>query len=874
MGFFHNEAKATPAVARNRAPAPQKRGGRGGHIPIASMNQLGCTACPRNKDKDSRSPKMNPTGPNSSSIYVLHSAPLVEDDNADEYGKSPGSAVIVRKLRKLGVTPIQHSIVRCMLPEGRTREPLVEEVECCRGYVTSEIEQARPTVIVGVGDAVLAWANGLNNILNFRGSPMVIRVGRHVCWFVPVLFPNFAYKKENARGAKEYELILEQDLEVALQLTAKPVPTFYDKPYDRGINMITGSAPGDIVRLEDAFQEMLAEPEFGLDYETNALRPWGKDPKIWTAAIGTFDKTWAFPIDHPEGWGTDSRIKKVRGMWGEFLVQSRLKIAHNLPFEMEWTNFFYGDLPLRLTEWDDTMSMAHTLDARQGTKSLGVQTLMAFGFNVKEQSHIDTKRILDYPLPDVLRYNGMDSKWTHKLAQFLRPRIADNPRYQWEHDRKVRLAPTLVLSQAKGVPVDVPFAEKYLQELTERTKTIELKIQRCPEVVKYRHQFGTFSPTNTEHVLKLLRDVCKREEIAEEDWRTGTVRYTTEEDALAKIPEDEVPSAALTLQHRGLEKLKGTYLSPIATGRVVAPDGRIHTQYSAMVAVTGRLNSEDPNLQNIPIRTAEGRRIRHAIFAERDQWITALDYGQIEARVIGMASEDDNLCRYLWTAYDIHGFWADRFVKAYPKIKDHIVKQFKVDWDEKGRKTLRQEAKNGWVFPQFFGAHHSSCAKALHIPDDVAEDLAKEFWDEFRGVKRWQDQLIEGYYKKLYVETLTGRRRRGIMTKNELINHPVQGTAADIVTGAMCDLSELAFIEGDPELQPNLNIHDDLTNWIADASLDTKIPRIAKVMCRHRFPFMIVPINVEVKLGVRWDEMEEIAVYRSNDLYNMESPYK
>src|ERR1019366_3259959 len=131
--------------------------------------------------------------------------------------------------------------------------------------------------------------------------------------------------------------------------------------------------------------------------------------------------------------------------------------------------------------------------------------------------------------------------------------------------------------------------------------------------------------------------------------------------------------------------------------------------------------------------------------------------------------------------------------------------------------------KNKWVFPQLFGASMQSCAESLHLPDYVTQELGQEFCDDFQGVKKWQDTLLRSYEKNLYVETLGGRKRRGPMTKNEIINHPIQGTALDIVTAGMNGISEYSDMHGDDEIHPILNVHDDLTFMMSDAGLETKI---------------------------------------------------
>ena len=479
--------------------------------------------------------------------------------------------------------------------------------------------------------------------------------------------------------------------------------------------------------------------------------------------------------------------------------------------------------------------------------------------------------MLEYPLKEVLRYNALDTKWTDKLRRHQAEKLAKDPMQLREYERKVKLAPTLVITETAGVPIDFQYARALEDSLTKQATDIEAKVRRCPEVKEYASRFGSFSPTNADHVLKLMKDVCRRDEVRVEDKRSGAIRWTSDEEALSKIPAKEVPSASLILEHRAVSKLLGTYVAPVISRKIICPDDMMRCKYSSMVAVTGRLAAEDPNLQNWPKR--KHKEIRGMVAAPDGEIFLACDYGQIEFRVVGMASEDENLVRACWTGYDVHKFWAERMVALYPSIKDYIVETFNVDWEEKGLKTLRQEAKNGWVFPQLFGSSVKSCAEQLHLPDYVAEDLAAEFWDEFRDVKKWQEKLLKSYEKNLYVETLGGRRRRGPMTKNEIINMPIQGTAADIVTEAMNAVSELSYETDNYEIQPRINVHDDLTYLMREQALNTNVEIIAREMCRHRFDYINVPLVVEAQIGKRWHELKEINVYRSDEIFNLENPY-
>jgi len=872
MGFLFNPIKKEQAQQK-RAPARPK------DIPIQSLNRMGCSVCPRDKDQSIMTPKMEADGSDSPLVYLLGSAPSLEEDEkgrrwVDAAGRAVtrqfGDKVMRNDVRSSGVT-------QCLgADEGEHGQVRVDavEVECCRGRIVADIERTRPLVLVTVGEEALRWATGQGSAMVNRGTWIAAKIGKHSCWVYPLLYPNFVHK--NSYSKSEYELALEHDVDALMHKLDRELvkpPKVYDKPYDQGITQITGQEPGDFQRLEEAFHRLMQLKKGGLDLETNAISPYIRDPQILTAAIGNFKDTVAFSIDHPMGWGSEAQMKRVRGAFGEFLLYSGKKVAHNLSFEMQWLGFLYGWKLLRMTEWEDTMGMCHTLDEREGTKSLDYQTLINFGFNLKAQSKVDVridKWWLKFPLPQILRYNGMDTKWTDLLEDHLHPVILASDVLNEEYERKLRMTPTLVMITDKGFPTDLDYAQKLSDANQKKLGVLEAKIRRTPEVEEYTRRFGSFSPTNANHVLALLKTVLKRPEVRVE--KRGESKDTTGEAVLSILPVDEVPSAPLIVEHREITRNESNYILPVLEGKLISHDKRLHPSYSSMVAVTGRLSSE---AHNWPKR--KHKEVRGIVSTEHlpgKVWICPCDYGQIEFRVAGMLSEDKNLVKYCWTSYDVHKYWAQRIVDEYGEIKDYIVEAFQVDWDEKGLKTLRQEAKNGWVFPQIFGSSVRSCAEQLHVPLDIMEDLAEEFWDEFAGVKRWQEKVLTSYARNLYVETLGGRRRRGPMTRNEAINMGIQGTALDIVTAAMDRLSEISLEEDDDEYQCNFNGHDDLTFLLQDQTMEQKLNRIVLEMCRPRFDYINVPLVVEVSCGTRWHDVKGIGVYRSDILFGTPNPYK
>jgi DNA polymerase-1 len=357
---------------------------------------------------------------------------------------------------------------------------------------------------------------------------------------------------------------------------------------------------------------------------------------------------------------------------------------------------------------------------------------------------------------------------------------------------------------------------------------------------------------------------------------TKEKKFTTEEAVLNEViknhPEksDAVQLVKALIELREASGTKSKYIDALKIGEencVVYPDGLIHTNFNTFFAETGRLSSDDPNLQNFPKRDAETKEVRRSLAAGPGQLDLTFDYGQIQARAIAMLSLDKVFIKALWERWDVHGDWAKRLAYEYPSR----IGGKKFLTDKKVMKDFRTDIKNQWTFPLFFGATARSVSGYLQIPQDIIEEQIEEFWKMFPEAKNWQDNLIRFYQKNGYVECMTGRRRRGPLTTNQLINAPVQGTAAEIVLDAMSRLSEM----GDPEVQPEINIHDDFTFLrVPVERVDAIAEKVIDAMLRVPFKWAhIVPITVEMSMGKNWCDLEElkddagktVSVYSSDD---------
>ena len=875
MAFFYNEQRSE-VKARSR----------GRHDEVLSperIKELGCKVCPLNKEEGRLcTPKMQPSGSEKPLVYVLGEAPgETEDEKGEPFVGKSGQ--LLRK--HLTSSLVRHTrfnnVIRCH-PEGN-RDPEALEVQACRGYVEDDIARTKPKVILGTGNFPLEWVVGRKGISHWRSRIFPVKVQDHVCWYYAVNHPSFVLhnrwkdRKGNERES-EHDAMFKMDMRRLVDMVLDdtvPTAKVYDKDFDKGIVIIDGtSQTRDFNLLEDCLNEIAGFDTAGIDLETKNLRPFNNDSKILTCSVGSFNRSVAFPVEHPKGWNSTYQ-RKVVGLLGEYILKSRRKVAHHVGFELEWLSWYYGFDNMMKTEWGDTMAQAWGLVPHFNGKMLKLETLtiLRFGFNLKAISDIDFEKILDYDLRFLLTYNGMDTKWTDLLFHVQEPLVQSDSSARNEYERQMRLVPATVASQIKGLYISQQVSDQLNSDFISKISRLERQIHRTPEVEKYKSRFGEFNAGSSDHVIRLMGEICKRDEIKKKGDK-GEDKFSGDESALSAIPAREVPSAPLILEYRSVVKMKSTYIDPLNLkmrgktdngGKLIYDDGLVHTNYNTMLTGTGRLSSDDPNSQNFPKH--KYKEIRSQISAPPGYKFVACDYGAIEARVIAMASKDKRLVEAFWTGYDIHKDWGQRLYKLYPRILDRLEQEFKPKDEESLFKVLRQEAKNNWVFPQFFGATYYSCAENLKVPEDICQELQVDFFKEFSGVKKWHEKVTEFYNQNGYVQVLSGRRRYGPLSANMIINTPVQGSAADIVNEGYSDLVVDSIVLEKPQYTPILNVHDDLSFYLPIDTLEEDIHHIARRMCGVKKRWINVPLLVEVEMGDDWYSLKEYKKFKSNEMF-------
>jgi DNA polymerase I len=325
--------------------------------------------------------------------------------------------------------------------------------------------------------------------------------------------------------------------------------------------------------------------------------------------------------------------------------------------------------------------------------------------------------------------------------------------------------------------------------------------------------------------------------------KTKTGQYATSEDILLKHINDH-PIVPLILEFRQLRKLKSTYVDtlPLLADDV---DGRIHTNFMQTVTSTGRLSSNNPNLQNIPIRTAKGREIRKAFVArDKDHILMAADYSQIELRIIAVLSQDPNMMQAFKDGKDIHAATAARVFN----VQEHTV-----------TRDQRSQAK-AVNFGIIYGQSAFGLAQNLGISRTDAKQIIDSYFEQYPRIKAYMDEAIQGAREHGYVETLLKRRRylpditsnnavvRGFAERNA-INAPIQGTAADIIKIAMIRVHNRMKAEG-LKSKLLLQVHDELVFDVRRDEQDAMVKLVTHEM-EHAVPFD-VPLTVEAQFGENW----------------------
>ena len=484
----------------------------------------------------------------------------------------------------------------------------------------------------------------------------------------------------------------------------------------------------------------------------------------------------------------------------------------------------------------DTMLQSYVLEVHKphGLASLAERHLGRSGISYEDLCGKGAHQIpfSQVDIAKAAEYSCEDSDQTLDVHGTLWPQLETNEKLRFIYQLEMDSSEALYRIERNGVLIDSATLAAQSHELGTRIMALE---QEAYDIAGQPFNLGSPKQIGEIFFTKLGLPVVKK---------TPSGAPSTDEEVLEKLAED-YPLPAKILEHRGLSKLKGTYTDKL--GQLANPrTGRVHTHYAQAVAVTGRLSSNDPNLQNIPIRTPEGRRVREAFVAPAGSVIASADYSQIELRIMAHISGDASLLRAFTEGIDVHRATA---AEVFGSTPDQVSSE-----QRRYAKVIN--------FGLIYGMSSFGLAKNLGIETKAAASYIERYFARYPGVKAYMDETKASAKEQGYVETVFGRRlylpeinspngpRRG-GAERAAINAPMQGTAADLIKLSMVKVQDVLDAEK-RGTKMIMQVHDELVFEVPEAEVEwvrTEIPRIMASVADLK-----VPLLAEIGVGPNWDK--------------------
>ena len=576
----------------------------------------------------------------------------------------------------------------------------------------------------------------------------------------------------------------------------------------------------------ELIQSLKKQTAFCFDTETTGLNPREAMP---LGVAFSFEPHVAYYVACPEG-----KVAEILEEFREVFEDPAIgKIGHNLKYDLTLLRWQGIEVHGKLL---DTM-LAHSMKEPEMSHSLDYLAKLYLGYRPIPISDLigpknqPQKNLRDIPLETVCQYACEDADITLQVAEVLRPDIESRGVSEVCYEIECPLIPVLVDMEFEGITLDTAALADFSKRLV-----IEIDELRDGIYGAAGREFNIDSP-------KQLGTVLYEElELVDKPKKTATGQYSTRETELLRLaPHHQI--VADVLEYRNAVKLKSVYVDQLP--ETIDENSRLHTHYSQTWTATGRIQSNNPNLQTIPIRKQRGREIRAAFVPRSEDYeILSADYSQIELRIMADLSEDPTMLDAFNSGADIHASTASKVYKVDP---------------EDVTREMRDKAKTV-NFGIIYGISAFGLQQRLNIPRNEANDLIDNYFDKHPGVQQYIDRTIEFGKEHGYVATSTGRRRylRDINSRNKTLqraaerlamNSPIQGTAADLLKLAMIRVYA-AINEGGFATKMLLTVHDEIVFDMHREETETVIPVIVEAM-QNAIP-MKVPIEVETGHGENW----------------------
>ena len=583
-------------------------------------------------------------------------------------------------------------------------------------------------------------------------------------------------------------------------------------------------------------EDLISSEKISVDLETTGIDPFNCSI-VGISFSNQPSKAWYIPVGHkylnaPMQLSTDEIAPVLRSI----LENPDIKVCgHNIKFDFH----ILKKLGIKIKNiWFDTMVASYCLNPSRKSHSLKnlsieylnksmatIETLIGKGKNQITMADVD--------INSAGKYSCQDADFTLQLACLFEPILVEKKIDKLFFDVEMPLIEVLADMEETGIKLDIEYLEKLSDEFKKEIESTESEIYQLAG-----ENFNINSPKQLSYILfeKLKLPVIRK---------TKTGR-STDEDVLNVISQQH-PLPSKLIRYRELQKLKSTYIDSLLN-LVDRNTSRIHTSFNQTVTATGRLSSTEPNLQNIPIRTPEGKKIRRAFISEENCVLVSADYSQIDLRVLAHVSADEALKDAFFHNKDIHTSTACEIFGITP---------------EKVTPELRRIAKT-INFGIIYGMSSYGLAQELNIDQKQAQEYIDNYFKKYSGVRKWIDEILSFARKNGYVKTLLNRIRYlpEINSNNGqvrsfaeriAINTPIQGTSADIIKVAMINIYK-KLNEEKLKTKMLLQVHDDLLFEVPEPEIE-KVKKIIKKEMETAVN-LSVPVLVDIKTGHNWRDME------------------
>lgn len=813
------------------------------------------------------SPKMDYTGEGKLGILIISEAPGRTEDEKGIQLIGEAGQVLRKRLEKFGLDLdrdfYKENSVNCRPPNNR--KPTRKELKCCRFKVEKAIEETKPKHIWLLGGAAVEsfYQGYFKDLTINRWRGLSIPDPITNAWIFPMFHPSYLLRNQYDENLSS---VFDRDIEKALNFKEELIFPEIRIKKETDFNSLYR-------RLKDIFHH---SDLISFDYEATNLKPFSEEQKIWTIGVAPNpDEAFAFPLEYPH-W-EEKEKKTIYLLWKSILKSEKIKkIAHNLKFEDLWSREIFK---LEVKGWlHCTMNAAHIEDNRQKYSGLKFQSYIKYGvypYDLKVKKFIKTfsatsvNSLDQVPLSDLLTYNGTDALIPYWLYRDQNKSFGRGLKkaYSFFHEGLLSLSEI----QSNGIHVDKKYYVNYDKRLGRKIIKMEKKLTQGEEARKFKKVIGRELNLRSDKDLRdLFFKVMKKKakKITEKGFES------VDKEALGDM---DVPFVRKLLRLRKIEKIKGTYLAQFLREVV---DGKIHPFFDLNTTRTFRSSASRLNFQNIPVRDEESKKItRTGIIPSLGNKICEVDYSSIEVRIAACYNKDESLIKYVTDpSTDMH--------------RDSAMDIWKLP-EKEVSKPIRFYAKNNWVFPQFYGDWYKSCARSLwenclsleinsgmklkdhlkevrlHIYPRFEQHCKKVediFWNErFSQYKKWKERINQEYRRKGYIETFLGFRFQGYMSRKDVTNYPIQGTAFHCLLWSLIQIHKL-FKKKNWNSKIIGQIHDSIV-FDLDPKEEQEILLVVKYIMekkiRKTFDWIIVPLEAEFEMTPidgSWYQKKEIKV--------------